>query len=45
MSSRPAALLACILAALAVAPAASAGPGMFFGAAEDADRILGEIDA
>jgi hypothetical protein len=38
MPFRPAAVLACVLAALAVAPAASAGPGMFFGAAEDAAK-------
>jgi hypothetical protein len=38
MSLRPAAFLACVLAGLALAPAASAGPGMYFGAAEDAAK-------
>ena len=38
MSTRPLLIVLSLLAALALAPAASAGPGMYFGAAEDAAK-------
>src|SRR5215218_5382744 len=38
MRIHTASVLVCLLAALALAPAASAGQGMYFGAAEDAAK-------